>query len=216
MCGSTRRQLLTKVQLPLAVPSIATGINQTINMALGIVVIAALVGAGGLGQEVIETLRLRAPGRGWWSGRDRLARDPARPGEPLVRRAPDAEAERAVVALVPLLVVGGIGSRRRRGRLDRVPRGVWDSTFADPLDDAIVWIRDTCGAHHGLNDFIVTEVFVRKHRLAQVHRGLAGVGDRHGSVGCGSGLVVGVLRRRCVFGIGLMGLWEAASKPSSR
>ena len=62
--GSTRRQLLFKVQLPQAVPSIMTGVNQTINMALGIIVIAALVGAGGLGQEALETLRLRSPGRG--------------------------------------------------------------------------------------------------------------------------------------------------------
>ena len=64
MFGSSRRQLLTKVQLPQAIPSIVTGINQTINMALGIVVIAALVGAGGLGEAVLESLRLRAPGRG--------------------------------------------------------------------------------------------------------------------------------------------------------
>ena len=62
--GSTRRQLLFKVQLPQSVPSIMTGVNQTINMALGIIVIAALVGAGGLGQEALETLRLRSPGRG--------------------------------------------------------------------------------------------------------------------------------------------------------
>ncbi len=41
--GSTRRQMLLKVQLPQAVPSIMTGINQTINMALGIIVIAALL-----------------------------------------------------------------------------------------------------------------------------------------------------------------------------
>ena len=64
MFGSSRRQLLTKVQLPQAIPSIVTGINQTINMALGIVVIASLVGAGGLGEAVLESLRLRAPGRG--------------------------------------------------------------------------------------------------------------------------------------------------------
>ena len=62
--GSTRRQLLFKVQLPQAVPSIMTGVNQTINMALGIIVIAALVGAGGLGQEALETLRPALAGRG--------------------------------------------------------------------------------------------------------------------------------------------------------
>ena len=47
--GSTDRQKLFKVELPLAMPSILLGINQTIMMALGIVVIAALIGAGGVG-----------------------------------------------------------------------------------------------------------------------------------------------------------------------
>ncbi len=55
--GSTPRQRLTKVQLPMAKPSIMLGVNQTIMMALGMVVIAAVVGAGGLGQEVLQGLR---------------------------------------------------------------------------------------------------------------------------------------------------------------
>ena len=55
--GSTRMQMLFKVQLPQALPSIMLGINQTIMMALGLAVLAVFIGAGGLGEEVWKALR---------------------------------------------------------------------------------------------------------------------------------------------------------------
>jgi glycine betaine/proline transport system permease protein len=55
--GTTERQLLFKVQLPLAMPTIMAGVNQAIMMALSIVVIAAIIGAGGLGKVVLDGLR---------------------------------------------------------------------------------------------------------------------------------------------------------------
>jgi len=51
--GATNWQVLHKVQIPLALPTIMAGLNQTIMMALSMVVIAALIGAGGLGAPVI-------------------------------------------------------------------------------------------------------------------------------------------------------------------
>ncbi len=54
--GSTRWQMLAKVKLPLALPSIVLGINQTIMMALGLAVLAVFIGAGGLGEQVWKAL----------------------------------------------------------------------------------------------------------------------------------------------------------------
>ena len=54
--GSNRMQLLTKVQIPLAIPTIMAGINQTVMMALAMSTIAAMVGAGGLGQDVLLSM----------------------------------------------------------------------------------------------------------------------------------------------------------------
>lgn len=66
--GSTKRQLLFKIRLPLATPTIVAGINQTIMMAFGIVVIAALIGAGGLGKTVMQTLQRLQVGKGLEAG----------------------------------------------------------------------------------------------------------------------------------------------------
>ena len=55
--GSSRLQILFKVQIPQALPSIMLGINQTIMMALGLAVLAVFIGAGGLGEEVYKALK---------------------------------------------------------------------------------------------------------------------------------------------------------------
>ncbi len=60
--GTTRRQLLLKVQIPMAIPTIMAGVNQTIMMALAMVVVASLVGAGGLGEDVLRALSRFKPG----------------------------------------------------------------------------------------------------------------------------------------------------------
>jgi glycine betaine/proline transport system permease protein len=54
--GSSPRQILFKVQIPLAMPTIMAGLNQTIMLSLSMVVIAALIGAGGLGTPVFRGL----------------------------------------------------------------------------------------------------------------------------------------------------------------
>ena len=66
--GTTNRQLLWKVQIPMAVPTIMAGINQTTMMALAMVVIAGLVGARGLGVIVVRALQQQDPGTALFGG----------------------------------------------------------------------------------------------------------------------------------------------------
>ena len=66
--GTTNTQLLIKVQIPMAVPTIMAGINQTIMMAVAMAVIASLVGAGGLGEDVNRALGRIEPGEALLAG----------------------------------------------------------------------------------------------------------------------------------------------------
>jgi glycine betaine/proline transport system permease protein len=66
--GSTRSQLLFGVQIPLALPTIMAGINQTTMMALSMVVIASMIGAGGLGYQVLQGIQRLEISRGLLAG----------------------------------------------------------------------------------------------------------------------------------------------------
>ena len=66
--GATSRQVLFDVQLPLAKPSIMVGINQTTMMALAMVVIGSMIGAKGLGMEVLLSISRIEVGRGFEAG----------------------------------------------------------------------------------------------------------------------------------------------------
>jgi glycine betaine/proline transport system permease protein len=213
--GSSRRQLLTKVQLPQAVPSILTGVNQTINLALGIVVIAALVGAGGLGQEAIDTLRLRSPGRGFVVGGalvalalvlDRISRS--------FIDGPDPATGPAVPRRVVLGATGALAVAVLVGRAagwKEFPVS-WGTDFADPIDDAILWLRDNLRwLTVDVNDFIVRHLYVERATFLKdtvawpvLVLGTAALGYWIGRWKLGSfcGLAV--------FAVGVVGLWEPA------
>jgi len=89
--GTTHNQLLFKVQIPLAMPTVMAGLNQTIMMALAMVVIAAIIGAKGLGVEVLNGIARLDVGRGVIGGTgivvmaiilDRITQGLAKPREP--------------------------------------------------------------------------------------------------------------------------------------
>lgn len=66
--GANRRQILFGVRLPLAIPNIMAGVNQTTMMALSMVVIASMIGVRGLGQEVLLGIQRLDVGRGASAG----------------------------------------------------------------------------------------------------------------------------------------------------
>ena len=215
MFGSTRHQLLIKVQLPQAVPSIMTGVNQTINMALGIIVIAALVGAGGLGQEALETLRLRSPGRGLVVGvaivavalmLDRVSRSFIHRRTGTGWRTSSRVPWLAVAAAVIVAVVVG-----RQAGWTGFPAD-WGVTWADRVNEAVAWVRDNWrGQTKSINEFLVRDVHVRISSWLEqsvawpvlvVGAALAGYAVRGWRLALFCGLAVTA--------IGLVGLWDAA------
>lgn len=66
--GATERQILYKIQLPLAMPTILAGVNQVILLSLSMVVIASMVGAKGLGSIVYQGIQQNDIAKGFESG----------------------------------------------------------------------------------------------------------------------------------------------------
>jgi glycine betaine/proline transport system permease protein len=156
--GSTSRQVLRKIQLPLAKPSIMLGVNQTIMMALGMVVIASSVGFEGLGRVVLNGLERGPLGAGialggglaivamaivldrvtyGWSRRERTHAGAVRAfGRSLPRR---------IVALAAVGAVAvGVVVGRQVLRQQLFPED-WTISIAEPVNDAVAWITRTFG-----------------------------------------------------------------------
>ncbi|NNE94511.1 MAG: ABC transporter permease subunit [Acidimicrobiales bacterium] len=161
MYGARRRQTLTKVQLPMAIPSIITGLSQTIMLALGVVVLATLVGASGLGSPVLQSLNQRRTGRGIAAGLaimavamvlDRIWRSAAE-RDPLKRHPRNV----TLVGLGILAVGALLGRVVGAGSFPEV----FDWTLFDPVDDVVTWIRDNLRwLTRPLSDSIVTWLYL--------------------------------------------------------
>ena len=158
--GSTGRQLLAKVQLPMARKTIILGVNQTIMMALSMVAITSLIDGPGLGKNILKALQINDVGRAFDAGvaivimailLDRLTTgaserfDPAKPGKRLAiggltgrRLAIGTVAASAVAIVAGNLLLGGnefIEPLR--------------FSFRSPVNDLVAWL-----AH---NAYFVTE-----------------------------------------------------------
>ncbi|MDO8390066.1 MAG: ABC transporter permease subunit [Actinomycetota bacterium] len=211
--GSNRWQLLWKVQAPQSIKSFVLAVNQMIMMCLGMVVIGGLVGSGGLGAELFDTMKLRSPGRSFLVGLSIFSIAMA------FDRTTRSLVDRRRVFPVPTKIYWGaavgalVGSyvvADSAGGLT-VP-WTFDHNLVEPIDEFIIWIRDTFGDQlQWINDFIVRDVVIRLRDLLSIS--LAWPVLIGGVV-----LIAFVLRgwKFAVFttvgliGIGLLGMWEAS------
>ncbi|BFU45096.1 ABC transporter permease [Krasilnikovia sp. MM14-A1004] len=141
--GSTRWQLLGKVRLPLARPSIVLAVNQTIMMALSMVVVTALIDAPGLGQSIVEALERVDVGLAFDAGLaivvlavvlDRITTRAAYRSMPARPRP----ARRAAVLLAALTAVAGVVGLANSGA--EFPSG-WGFSFAPAVNAATGWVE---------------------------------------------------------------------------
>ncbi len=151
--GSTGWQVLTKVQLPLARRTIGIGVNQTIMMALSMVVITGLIGAPGLGRNILQALSKVDVGASFDAGLaivilaivlDRLTERAGEWMDPRFRRSDDIDPRGprilygATVAAVAAIVVAG----HILTKPTVFPKAVTIS-FRVPVNDIVHWITGT-------------------------------------------------------------------------
>jgi len=148
--GSTRWQVLTKVQLPLARRTIGLGVNQTIMMALSMVVITGLIGAPGLGRNILEALSKVDVGAAFDAGLaivilaivlDRLTDRAGEWMDPRLRRSEEGAAKRRWIDRALLVVVVAV-----IGIAQLIPASFptdFTFSFRQPVNTIVGWITDT-------------------------------------------------------------------------
>lgn len=221
--GSTTKQVLRKIQLPLAKPSVMLGVNQTLLMAFGMVVIAAIVGVENLGREVLDGLQHLDVGVALnagiaivvlaivldrvseaWSKRDRATRGrgPVVFGRAIPRKVIVVG---AVVATAAAVLIG---------RYVLVQQGFPDSPRIDlvtPTNEAVDWIQSNL-------DWLTTAVgdFLILYCLDPIVNLLLGIpwwmdAGLFAIVAWRfSGWKLAVFTGLAFFGIGLLGMWDDA------
>ncbi len=226
--GSTPGQALLKVRLPLAKPSIMLGVNQTIMMALGMVVIAAVVGSGGLGRDVLNGLQHRDLGTAFaagmaivilaivldrvtqaWSQRDRRLR-----GRGGAVRVFGRTFGRRQAAIAGLLAVAAAVALGHTVFVAAFPEA-WRISIVDPVNAAIDWVDmnlfegiPLIGGTGAISDFLIIYLLDPLRSLLQGLPWWMLVGGAALLAWKVSGPRLAIVCGACVFAIGLLGMWD--------
>lgn len=148
MTGCTPRQTIAKVLIPAAAPGLMTGVNQVIMLSLNMVIIASMIGAGGLGYDVLAALRKLDIGAGLEAGLaivvlavalDRLSQALAQAEARRVAGQGGAAHRRTVQALLALAALTGLAGPFVPA-LAHYP-AEWTLTTGPIWADAIAWIN---------------------------------------------------------------------------
>jgi glycine betaine/proline transport system permease protein len=148
--GSTGSQVLRKVQMPMARTTIGLAVNQTIMMALSMVVITAFVAAGGLGEKLLKALEIQDVGGAFDAGLavvllamvlDRLTASASHVSD---RRHTGAEkvtkaAHRRMAAIGGAIAVVGVALGVTQPWAHAFPK-TWSFSFADPVNAFVDWL----------------------------------------------------------------------------
>ena len=213
MFGATERQTLRLVRLPQARPAIFAGMNQTTMLAMSMVVIAAFIGAGGLGQVVLRAMQSIEVGKASEAGIAivimAIVLDRFSTGIATADPGHDALALRwLAVAVTVVAVVGGLLGH------NEFPESLnWQ--FAPYVDDATDWARDNLydigGSGIGtgpFSDFVTLRFVTPLRELLSSDipwPAMIGIGVVLGLWARGIRLAVGI--GAALFAIGFLGMW---------
>jgi glycine betaine/proline transport system permease protein len=162
--GQSPWQRLTKVQLPMARATIIVGLNQSIMAALSMATIAAFVDGPGLGQPVLDALRIGDVGGGFVPGAlivlmavmlDRTTTAASQASERIARGGVNLRTRRIVLAVSGVAALAAVYLSRRQFDLAEFPETSWGPRVADWVDSFFTWFTDTFrGLTQGFKDAV--------------------------------------------------------------